>query len=160
MSTFAPIPLHSAIREANLAASGGTTATSKTTPTASSGDDPRLKEAAVQFEAVFVRQMLSCLEKAAGSPMGNQTSGGSIYGSMVVNSVADAVAHAGGLGLSSMLMKSLSAHDSRGSTTGTTLKLDHQDAGLVEAPGATSKALPDLPVEVRKASLRIGGRPP
>ena len=74
----------------------GAPATQCHSATTGTGEDARLKEAAVQFEAVFVRQMLSSLEKAAGSPMGNQSSGGSIYGSMVVSPVADAIAHAGG----------------------------------------------------------------
>ena len=76
MNTYAPIPPHSAARDVQLAASGGTTGMSNRELTASTGDDPRLKEAAVQFEAVFVRQMLSSLEKAAGTPVGHQTSGG------------------------------------------------------------------------------------
>lgn len=72
-------------------------------------DDPRIKEAATQFEAVLLRQMLSSLEKATSSSTGSQSTGGSIYGSMVVNTVADAIANAGGLGLASLLTKSLQA---------------------------------------------------
>ena len=159
MSTYAPIPLHSAIREANMAASSVTTATSKLALTATTGDAPRLKEAAVQFEAVFVRQMLSSLEKAAGSPMGNQSTGGSIYGSMVVNSVADAVAHAGGLGLASMLMKSLSPQSSLGGTPSTDAKPDHQTSGLSEATGATGNVRPVSTEGVRSAFPSEGGRP-
>jgi peptidoglycan hydrolase FlgJ len=160
MSTFAPIPLHSAIRETNLAASGRTTTTSKLAPSATSGDDPRLKEAAVQFEAVFVRQMLASLEKAAGSPTGKQTTGGNIYGSMVVNSVADAVARAGGLGIASMLMKSLSPQSSQGGTPSTDSKPDHQTSGLSEATGATGNARPVSTVGVRSAFPSAGEKPP
>jgi Rod binding domain-containing protein len=72
-----------------------------------SAEDPRLKEAAAQFEAVLLRQMLQCLEKTTNSSTTGQSSGGSIYGSMVVNTVADAVARAGGLGLASVIAKSV-----------------------------------------------------
>jgi len=90
---------------ARSAASGtANSATSKQT-----ADDPRIKEAATQFEAVLLRQMLSCLEKTTSSSTGTQSPGGSIYGSMVVNTVADAIAKAGGLGLASLLTKSLQA---------------------------------------------------
>ena len=91
-------------------------------------DDPRIKEAAKQFEAVLLRQMLSCLEKTTSSSTGSQSPGGSIYGSMVVNTVADAIANAGGLGLASLLTKSLQAAapgaDHTGKTMGKTPALD------------------------------------
>lgn len=78
------------------------------------GLDPRLAEAAKQFEAVFIRQMLSSLEKTTGSSADTHTSGGAIYGSMVVNTVADAIANAGGLGLASLLTKSVQAGQGQG----------------------------------------------
>jgi len=87
-------------------------------------DDPRIKEAAKQFEAVLLRQMLSCLEKTTSSSTGSQSPGGSIYGSMVVNTVADAIANAGGLGLASLLTKSLQAAAPGADHTGKTLALD------------------------------------
>ena len=87
-------------------------------------DDPRIKEAAKQFEAVLLRQMLSCLEKTTSSSTGSQSPGGSIYGSMVVNTVADAIANAGGLGLASLLTKSLQAAAPGADHTGKTPALD------------------------------------
>ncbi len=140
MTIHAPTPLQGANREASLTASVGAPATSKLSSTAGVGDDPRLKEAAMQFEAVFVRQMLSSLEKATGSPMGNQTSGGSIYGSMVVNSLADAIAHAGGLGLGSMLLKSFGTQGPSTSAAVTGPKLDARDASSVGTSDSVMKA--------------------
>ena len=87
-------------------------------------DDPRIKEAATQFEAVLLRQMLSCLEKTTSSSTGSQSPGGSIYGSMVVNTVADAIANAGGLGLASLLTKSLRATAPGADRTSRTPALD------------------------------------
>ncbi len=90
--------------QARRSAINGTASSAALNQTA---DDPRIKEAATQFEAVLLRQMLSSLEKATNSSAGSQSTGGSIYGSMVVNTVADAIANAGGLGLASLLTKSL-----------------------------------------------------
>ena len=90
--------------QARRSAANGTVSSVALNQTA---DDPRIKEAATQFEAVLLRQMLSSLEKTTNSSAGSQSTGGSIYGSMVVNTVADAIANAGGLGLASLLTKSL-----------------------------------------------------
>lgn len=75
-------------------------------------DSTRLHEATSQFEAIFLRQMLSSLEKtASASATGGDSAGGSVYGSMVVNAVADAVAQAGGLGLGRALADSIEARN-------------------------------------------------
>jgi Rod binding domain-containing protein len=73
---------------------------------------------------VLLRQMLSCLEKTTSSSTGSQSPGGSIYGSMVVNTVADAIANAGGLGLASLLTKSLQAATPGADHTSKTPALD------------------------------------
>jgi flagellar protein FlgJ len=63
-------------------------------------------KAARDFEAIFVRQLLKPLEKShAMSKQGS--SGGDIYGSMYVNSLADAVTSGGGLGMSEMIADAL-----------------------------------------------------
>lgn len=69
-------------------------------------ESKRLNEAARQFEAVFLRQMLSCLEKTT-SMQGAKQAGSNLYGSMMVDAVADAVSRAGGIGLAAMLTKTL-----------------------------------------------------
>ncbi len=71
--------------------------------------DPRMKEAAAQFEAVFLRQLLSCLERTTTT--GAPAAGGSIYGSMVVNTMADALSKAGGIGLADMLTRALAGQE-------------------------------------------------
>jgi Rod binding domain-containing protein len=67
-----------------------------------------LEQAARDFEAVFLRQMLSSLERTTRvSSKGNAPSGQQAYGSMIVDAVADAVAKAGGLGVADMLAAAL-----------------------------------------------------
>jgi peptidoglycan hydrolase FlgJ len=72
--------------------------------------DPRLREAARQFEAVFLRVMLTSLEKT--TKIGGATplaAGQSAYGSMVVDALSEALSASGGIGLQESLLKSLGA---------------------------------------------------
>jgi flagellar protein FlgJ len=74
----------------------------------SSAPDPRIVKAARDFEAIFVRHMLKSLEKTTSVGSGHSAAGSGTYGSMVVNAMAEAVSGAGGLGLSDVLVKSMS----------------------------------------------------
>lgn len=79
-----------------------------TTSTQAVGETAKLEKAAKDFEAVFLRQMLSALEKTTKvGDKGPSVAGQQTYGSMIVEAVADAVAAAGGLGLGPMLAKTL-----------------------------------------------------
>ena len=102
--------------------------------------DPRIKEAASQFEAVFLRQMLSSLEKTTSSATGGQSGGGSIYGSMVVNTVADAIAKAGGIGLADMLTKSLQMNQQGAPRPHNALTPASNPGGFNQASGATIRS--------------------
>ena len=76
--------------------------------------DPRLKEAARQFEAVFLRVMLTSLERT--TKIGNASSisaGQSTYGSMVVDALSDALSAAGGIGLQQALLSGLQGNPKR-----------------------------------------------
>jgi Rod binding domain-containing protein len=64
----------------------------------------RMAEAARQFEAVLLRRMLSALEKTTSLQSGK---GGSMYGSMIVDAMADAITSSGGLGMSKLIEDSL-----------------------------------------------------
>lgn len=76
--------------------------------TLSAADAHRLKEAAKQFEAVFLRHMLSPLEKTAQVGGSTPTAAGqSAYGSMIVEALSDAIANAGGIGLAATLTREL-----------------------------------------------------
>jgi Rod binding domain-containing protein len=70
--------------------------------------DPKIVDAARQFEALLLRRVLASLErttKLGGSPA---SAGSSAYGSMVVEALSDAIAQAGGLGLAEDMARSMS----------------------------------------------------
>jgi peptidoglycan hydrolase FlgJ len=96
-------PISSAIANANASASAGSAGPSSAPPT-----DPRIKKAAQEFEAIFVRQMLKSVEKTTAAGAGTQaTAGENTYGSMVVGALADSISKAGGLGLADVISASL-----------------------------------------------------
>jgi Rod binding domain-containing protein len=80
------------------------------TPAKPEAPDPTLLKAAKDFESIFVRQMLKSLEKttAAGGNT-KPTAGQSTYGSMIVDTLSDSIAKAGGLGLADVVARSLMA---------------------------------------------------
>ncbi|HMR08847.1 MAG TPA: hypothetical protein PKA88_23870 [Polyangiaceae bacterium] len=93
----------------------------------------KLTEATQQFESMLLRRVLSALEKTARvSQGGSSPAGASAYGSMVVEALSDAIAQAGGLGLSQDMARQVgaavaispSASHSLGSKSGTPLKSD------------------------------------
>lgn len=73
--------------------------------------DPKALKAAKDFEAIFLRTLLSSLEKTTSvSGGGKLNTGQSTYGSMVVGALADQIASTGGVGLADVVAKSLQAH--------------------------------------------------
>jgi Rod binding domain-containing protein len=75
--------------------------------------DPKALKAARDFEAIFLRSLLSSLEKTtAVSAGGKLDTSQSTYGSMVVGALADNISGSGGIGLADIIAKSLSAHQS------------------------------------------------
>jgi Rod binding domain-containing protein len=64
----------------------------------------RLQHAARQFEAMMLKRMLSSLEKTTKLDSGKGTS---MYGSMIVDAMADAIVGSGGLGLSKIIEQTL-----------------------------------------------------
>jgi peptidoglycan hydrolase FlgJ len=67
---------------------------------------PEQRKAARDFEAIFLRQMLSTLEKGS-SVSGSQSSGGAVFRSMMVSALADTAAEGGGIGLSEVILKAM-----------------------------------------------------
>jgi Rod binding domain-containing protein len=73
--------------------------------------DPKALKAAKEFEAIFLRTLLSSLEKTtAVSSGGKLNTSQSTYGSMVVGALADNISGTGGIGLADIVAKSLSLH--------------------------------------------------
>ncbi|HLV64321.1 MAG TPA: hypothetical protein VKY73_00850 [Polyangiaceae bacterium] len=79
-----------------------------TAPALPTPEAPRtLGDAARQFEAILLRRMLGALEKTT------QLGGGkspALYGSMIVDAMADAIVRAGGLGFGAALEQTLAEH--------------------------------------------------
>lgn len=77
-------------------------------------DQTALGDAARQFEAILVRQMLSSLEKTtrmdANKPASN------VFGSMVVDAMSDALVSGGGMGLAKYVEETLAQQLPQGPT--------------------------------------------
>jgi flagellar protein FlgJ len=120
---------------------------------------PEVARAAREFEAIFLRQMLTSLEKTGH--MGSTGSTGSdVYGSMMVGALADAVASAGGVGLAKYVTTSL-VHPAAPppAAPGATSPPGSPTApGISTAPGSTTSAAPLPPVATPSpAATAIGG---
>lgn len=74
-------------------------AASVTSPT------PEQQKAAREFEAIFLRQLMSSLEKGGG--LGGESSGGQVFRSMMVSALADTASEGGGIGLSELILKAM-----------------------------------------------------
>jgi flagellar protein FlgJ len=77
-------------------------------PAKTDAPDPKTLQAARDFEAIFVRQMLKSLEKTTAAGCGTQASAGEkTYGSMIVDTLSESISKAGGLGLADVIARSL-----------------------------------------------------
>jgi Rod binding domain-containing protein len=77
------------------------------------GPEAKSAKAAKDFEAMLLRNMLSCLERTShGAKRGPLSTGGEIHTSMMVSALADAMAAAGGIGLGKQILgdKSVGGH--------------------------------------------------
>jgi Rod binding domain-containing protein len=93
-----------------LSGLNGLQATSEARP-AEPAADPKALKAAKDFEAIFLRTLLSSLEKTTSvSGGGKLSTGQSTYGSMIVGAMADQISGTGGIGLADIVAKSLAAH--------------------------------------------------
>jgi Rod binding domain-containing protein len=73
--------------------------------------DPKALKAAKDFEAIFLRTLLSSLEKTTSINGGGKlNTGQSTYGGMVVGALADNISSSGGIGLADIVAKSLATH--------------------------------------------------
>jgi Rod binding domain-containing protein len=64
--------------------------------------------AAKEFEQIFLRKMLSSLEKTGRAQgEGTASAGSDVYSSMVVNALSEAISAGGGVGLADMIARSM-----------------------------------------------------
>jgi len=93
---------------------------------------PEQKKAARDFEAIFLRQLLSSLEKGSGIA-GGESSGGQVFRSMMVSALADTASEGGGIGLGEVILKAMLPPPPRGE-----LDLSQQTKAPHAARGAPS----------------------
>ena len=111
------------------------------------GPTPEQLKAAKDFEAIFIRQLLSSLEKSSGISGGDK-SGGAMFRSMMVSALADTAAEGGGIGLRDLITRAMlpAAPQGRPDLSHATLShypLSHAGAAL---PGTSaSGSLPGAP---------------
>jgi peptidoglycan hydrolase FlgJ len=67
---------------------------------------PEQLKAAKEFEAIFIRQLLSSLEKSSGISGGDK-SGGAVFRSMMVSALSDTAAEGGGIGLRDLITRAM-----------------------------------------------------
>ncbi|MET0592692.1 MAG: hypothetical protein ABW133_08335 [Polyangiaceae bacterium] len=103
--------------------------------------DPEKLRLAREFEQIFIRKMLSSLEKAGqkdGAP-----AGGSAYGGMVVSALAEAVSNGGGVGLADVIARAASQQGVAGPAAPSTADLQ----------AAVAKATTDTHIQAAGADL-------
>lgn len=75
-------------------------------PEQAAKEERELKQVALQFEEIMVRQMLQPLEKSLTNGMGSDK-GSPMIGGMIVNSLSRSISEGGGLGLASVIEEAL-----------------------------------------------------
>ena len=86
-------------------------------PDADAASVTEQRKVAQQFEAIFLRKLMSSLEKAGG--LGGKSDGSSaIFGSMMVTALADNAAASGGIGLGDIIFKAMMPPAAPGAATG------------------------------------------
>lgn len=70
---------------------------------------PEAAQAAQQFEAVFLKQLLSSVEKASMISGGSETQS-QVVGSMMSTALSDQMSQAGGIGLSEVILRAMLAN--------------------------------------------------
>lgn len=76
-------------------------------PSADAKADAKVREAALQFEGIMVRQLLQPLEKSLAGGMGGEGGASPMVGGMIVNSLSQSIIDGGGLGLADIIEESL-----------------------------------------------------
>jgi peptidoglycan hydrolase FlgJ len=100
------------------------------------------RKAARDFEAIFLRQMLSGLEKSSGLSGSGKSSGAEIFGSMMVGALADTAAEGGGIGLSELILKAMLPSSAQAKPDLTAASTSHAGAPQgVTLPGAPTAAI-------------------
>ncbi len=87
------------------------TASGLDAPSTSAQNTAAIQQAAREFEAILLREMLKTIKDCGNLGSSASSSGQAIYGSMVVETVANTVSRAGGLGMADLIGDLLNAQD-------------------------------------------------
>jgi len=68
---------------------------------------PEQHKVARDFEAIFMRKLLSSMEKTGGMAGAGGGSGAGVYRSMMVGALADSAAEGGGIGLADLILQAM-----------------------------------------------------
>jgi Rod binding domain-containing protein len=122
--------------------------------------DPEKLRLAQEFEQIFIRKMLSSLEKSGRNGDGaSASSSGDAYGSMVVSALAEAVSKGGGVGLAEMIARAASQPTamSPASSTPTTTEIQAAITSATRETSVNAATLGSAPITVpEKAQITIG----
>lgn len=90
-------------------------ATADANSTAGAREKQEILKAAREFESIFLRSLLSPLEKTTSmGKSGSLSAGQSAYGSMVVGAMADTLSNVGGIGLAEVIARALNGSQGSG----------------------------------------------
>jgi len=112
-------------------------------------DGKSLKEASIEFEAIFVKQIL---EKMIPSDPLLKGAGSSIYRSMWLNSLSELMAKDGNFGIAKMIVKSLNATENKGGDLNTN---DKNNKSKIDKLMLTAALKQGLPINLIKAVGKV-----
>jgi Rod binding domain-containing protein len=123
--------------------------------------DPEKLRLAQEFEQIFIRKMLSSLEKSGRNGRdASASSSGDAYGSMVVSALAEAVSKGGGVGLAEMIARAASRPTAIGPASSTPTTTEIQAAitsATRETGGVHAATVGRAPITVpEKAHITVG----
>jgi len=118
-------------------------------------------KAAREFEQIFLRKMLSSLEKSGRAASGSSSTGSEVYSSMVVNSLAESISSAGGIGLADVIARAMTQPTAPPASTSTKSPTSTTATTSVAAPATEVSSVP-LPASSSSShhELRLGSTRP
>ncbi len=113
-----PLPVPVALNVSSTPSANPSASSSASGSAASGTVDPKLTAAAKQFEAIFVRQMLSAARKSSFGDTMTSSDGVNTFREMQDSQYADIAANKGAFGIAGMITKQLAARHVGSATAG------------------------------------------
>lgn len=122
--------------------------------------DPEKLRLAREFEQIFIRKMLSSLEKSGKATSGSSSSSNDAYSSMVVSALAEAVSNAGGVGLADVIARSASLPSSAPVRAASPISANTAPAALTNPAGTSLSPTPPPAAAVPSSTAPAGATYP